>query len=56
MPLLASALRRGASKEHKDILDAVRSHDCDLARRLMQEHILQSRAHVLRIAAGDQLS
>ena len=44
------------AKEHKDILDAVRSHDCDLARRLMQEHILQSRAHVLRIAAGDQLS
>jgi len=44
------------AREHVEILDAVRSHDPDLARRRMQEHILQSRAHVLRLATGDPLS
>jgi DNA-binding GntR family transcriptional regulator len=41
------------TREHVDILNAVRGHDADLARRHMQEHILQSRAHVLRLASGD---
>lgn len=43
------------SKEHVDIVDAVRRHDCDLARRLMQEHILQSRVQVLQLATVDHL-
>ena len=44
------------TREHLDILEAVRSHDGDLSRRLMQDHILQSRAHVLRLATGDRIS
>jgi DNA-binding GntR family transcriptional regulator len=44
------------AREHVDILNAVRSRDSDLSRRLMHEHILQSRAHVLRLATGDPLS
>lgn len=41
------------TKEHVNILDAVRQRDCDLARRLMHEHILQSRVKVLRLGADD---
>jgi DNA-binding GntR family transcriptional regulator len=44
------------TREHIEILDAVRRHDGDAARRLMQDHILQSRAHVLRLATGHSLS
>lgn len=44
------------TKEHMDIIEAVRRHDCDLARRLMHEHILQSRAKVLSLANGEHLS
>ena len=44
------------TREHVEILDAVRRHDGDASRRLMQEHILQSRAHVLQLASGDPLS
>lgn len=44
-------------KEHSEIIKAIRSHHPDLARRLMYEHIIQSRAKVLRIAYGEaQLS
>ncbi len=44
------------TREHIEILDAVRRHDGDAARCLMQNHILQSRAHVLRLATGHSLS
>jgi len=41
-------------KEHVDIVEAIRRHDSDLARRLMYEHILQSRAKVLSLAGGGE--
>ncbi len=40
-------------KEHSEIVQAIRSHDAELARRLMYEHIIQSRAKVLRLAYGE---
>lgn len=40
-------------KEHSEIVDAIRGHHADLARRLMYEHIMQSRAKVLRLAYGE---
>jgi GntR family transcriptional regulator, rspAB operon transcriptional repressor len=44
-------------KEHSEIIKAIRNHHADLARKLMYEHIIQSRAKVLRIAYGEaQLS
>lgn len=44
-------------KEHSEIIDAIRTHQPELARRLMCEHIIQSRAKVLRLAYGEaQLS
>lgn len=43
-------------KEHADIVEAIRLHDGDLARRLMYDHILQSRAKVLSLASGDRVS
>lgn len=43
-------------KEHADIVEAIRLHDGDLARRLMYDHILQSRAKVLSLASGERVS
>ncbi|MGH9734122.1 MAG: GntR family transcriptional regulator [Candidatus Acidiferrales bacterium] len=44
-------------KEHSEIIEAIRTHQPELARRLMCEHIIQSRAKVLRLAYGEaQLS
>ena len=40
-------------KEHTEIVDAIRRHDADMARRLMYEHIIQSRAKVLSLAQGE---
>ncbi len=40
-------------KEHSEIVQAIRNHDPELARRLMYEHIIQSRAKVLRLAYGE---
>lgn len=40
-------------QEHLEIINAIRQHDGDLARKLMHEHILQSRGKVLRLASGD---
>jgi DNA-binding GntR family transcriptional regulator len=40
-------------QEHSEIIKAIRQQDADLARRLMYEHIIQSRRKVLRIASGD---
>jgi DNA-binding GntR family transcriptional regulator len=40
-------------QEHAAIIQAIRKQDDDLARRLMYEHIIQSRRKVLRIASGD---
>jgi len=44
-------------KEHAEIIEAIRGRQPELARRLMCEHIIQSRAKVLRLAYGEaQLS
>ncbi len=44
-------------KEHSEIIEAIRTHQPEVARRLMCEHIIQSRAKVLRLAYGEaQLS
>lgn len=40
-------------KEHSEIVQAIRNHDPELARRLMYEHIIQSRAKVLGLAYGE---
>jgi DNA-binding GntR family transcriptional regulator len=40
-------------QEHCEIIEAIRRHDVDLARRLTYDHILQSRGKVLRLASGD---
>jgi DNA-binding GntR family transcriptional regulator len=40
-------------QEHSEIIRAIRHQDDDLARRLMYEHIIQSRRKVLRLASGD---
>ena len=40
-------------KEHSEIVQAIRGHDPELARRLMYDHIIQSRAKVLRLAYGE---
>jgi GntR family transcriptional regulator, rspAB operon transcriptional repressor len=40
-------------QEHSEIIQAIRRHDADVARRLMYDHILQSRGKVLRLASGD---
>ncbi|HJY87105.1 MAG TPA: GntR family transcriptional regulator, partial [Candidatus Acidoferrales bacterium] len=39
-------------QEHCAIIRAICRHDADLARRLMYDHILQSRGKVLRLASG----
>lgn len=40
-------------QEHAAIIQAIGNQDDDLARRLMYEHIIQSRRKVLRLASGD---
>ncbi|HEX4544383.1 MAG TPA: GntR family transcriptional regulator [Candidatus Acidoferrum sp.] len=40
-------------QEHVAIIQAIRSQDADLARKLMYDHILQSRGKVLRLASGE---
>jgi GntR family transcriptional regulator, rspAB operon transcriptional repressor len=40
-------------QEHEVIIQAIRNQDADLARKLMYDHILQSRGKVLRLASGD---
>lgn len=40
-------------QEHVEIIKAIRCHDGDLARKLMYEHILQSRVKVLRLVSSD---
>jgi len=39
--------------EHSEIIRAIRHQEDELARRLMYEHIIQSRRKVLRLASGD---
>ena len=36
---------RDAAALHRDIYQAIRTHDADAARRLMNEHLLRSSAH-----------
>ncbi len=43
-------------QEHEEIIKAIRHRDGELARKLMSEHILQSRGKVLRLASGDHHS
>jgi DNA-binding GntR family transcriptional regulator len=40
------------AREHKALLEAIRSQDPQLARRLMIDHILGSKDKVLRLASG----
>lgn len=40
-------------QEHAEIIRAIRHQDDERARRLMYEHIIQSRRKVLRLASGD---
>jgi GntR family transcriptional regulator, rspAB operon transcriptional repressor len=40
-------------EEHGELLKAIRRRDGELARKLMTEHILQSRGKVLRLASGE---
>jgi len=40
-------------QEHSEIIRAIRQQDDERARRLMYEHIIQSRRKVLRLASGD---
>jgi DNA-binding GntR family transcriptional regulator len=39
--------------EHRAILDAIEGRDADLTRRLMTEHVLQSRERMLEAVAMD---
>lgn len=40
-------------QEHEAIIHAIRTQDADRARKLMYDHIIQSRGKVLRLASGD---
>jgi DNA-binding GntR family transcriptional regulator len=40
-------------QEHEGIIQAIRNQDADLSRKLMYDHILQSRSKVLRLASGE---
>lgn len=40
-------------QEHEVIIQAIRNQDADLARKLMYDHILQSRSKVLGLASGE---
>jgi DNA-binding GntR family transcriptional regulator len=40
-------------QEHEVIIQAIRNQDADLARKLMYDHILQSRGKVLQLASHD---
>jgi DNA-binding GntR family transcriptional regulator len=40
-------------QEHEEIVKAIKRHEAETARKLMTEHILQSRGKVLRLATGD---
>ncbi|HET9399598.1 MAG TPA: GntR family transcriptional regulator [Candidatus Acidoferrales bacterium] len=40
-------------QEHEAIIHAIRTQNADIARKLMYDHILQSRGKVLRLASGE---
>ena len=40
-------------QEHEAIIQSIRTQDADRARKLMYDHIVQSRGKVLRLASGD---
>ena len=40
------------TREHTDLIEAIRVRDAALARKLMHEHILSSKGKVLQLAAG----
>lgn len=40
-------------QEHEAIIHAIRAQNADVARKLMYDHILQSRGKVLRLASGE---